>query len=64
VAIASMLTSPFVLTGLLAGWVASTYGFVPVFVASAGIALMAFLWLLFMVDEPRTGTGHAAPAAG
>ncbi|MBP1679525.1 MAG: major facilitator superfamily 1 [Bacteroidetes bacterium] len=64
VAIASMLTSPFVLTGLLAGWVASTYGFVPVFVASAGIALIAFLWLLFMVDEPRTGTGHAAPAAG
>jgi MFS family permease len=62
VAIASMLTSPFVLTGLLAGWVASQIGFVPVFVAAAVIALAAFFWLLFMVEEPRTGPARTSPA--
>jgi MFS family permease len=64
VAIASMLTSPFVLTGLVAGWVASWYGFAPVFIAAGGIALAAFFWLLFMVEEPRAGTAATGEAAG
>jgi len=64
VAIASMLTSPFVLTGLVAGWVASQYGFVPVFLSAAGIALTAFCWLLVMVEEPRSDTAQPVPAEG
>jgi MFS family permease len=64
VAIASMLTSPFVLTGVLAGWVASQVGYAPVFVASAVLAAASFLWLMFRVEEPRSGAAPAAAAAG
>jgi AAHS family 4-hydroxybenzoate transporter-like MFS transporter len=64
VAIASMLTSPFVLTGVLAGWVAEEAGFAPVFIASAVVGAASFFWFLVNVEEPRAVAARTAPAGG
>jgi MFS family permease len=61
VAVASMLTSPFILAGLPAGLVASEFGYEPVFAGCGALGLFAFIWLLTVVSEPRTGAGRTIP---
>ncbi len=53
VAVSNMLTSPFVLAGILGGWMADHVGFPPVFMTAGMIAALALLWWLTMVEEPR-----------
>lgn len=59
VALANMLTAPFALSGLVAGWVANRFGYDIVFGMAGVMALAAVLWLLVMVEEPR----RAVPAS-
>jgi MFS family permease len=56
VALSNMLITPFVLSGILAGWIADVYGYETVFVATACIALCSVFWLIKMVHEPRTSS--------
>jgi MFS family permease len=53
IALTNMITSPFVLLGVLGGWIANRWGFIPVFGAAAVLALLSFIiWWLKIVD-PR-----------
>ena len=56
VALTNVVTAPFVLLGLLGGWVANLYGYDLVFVATACAALGSAFWMLVMVHEPRAIT--------
>jgi MFS family permease len=47
------VTSPFVLFGLLAGGIASRFGYEGVFLIAGLLALASALWVRFKVDEPR-----------
>lgn len=53
IALTNMLTSPFVLSGIAAGWVANKYGYDFVFFASGFCAFIAAIWLVTKVKEPR-----------
>lgn len=53
VALTNVLTAPFVLAGLLAGWVANQVGYDAVFGIGGSLAFIAAIWLTFMVREPR-----------
>ncbi len=53
IALANLVTSPFVLLGIAAGWVADEIGYEPVFVSAAVLALGAAVWLGLAVEEPR-----------
>ncbi len=53
VALANMVTSPFVLFGIVAGWLANRVGYEIIFIVSMVLALGAIVWLLRMVEEPR-----------
>lgn len=53
IALSNMITSPFVLAGILGGWIANTLGFSVLFVIAGLVALSALLWWFTMVDEPR-----------
>jgi MFS family permease len=53
VALSNVITAPFVLTGLAAGWLANRHGYDVVFWAAGGLALLAALWIGTMVREPR-----------
>ncbi len=55
VALANVVTSPFVLSGIAAGWIADRAGYETVFVAASCISLAALAWLLLRVREPRRG---------
>jgi predicted MFS family arabinose efflux permease len=48
-----MVTSPFVLAGILGGWIANTFGFNVLFMIAGAVAVVALLWWLTMVEEPR-----------
>ena len=56
VALTNMVTSPFVLFGVLAGGIASAFGYDAVFVIAGVLALASAFWLTFKVEEPRTKT--------
>ena len=56
IALANMLTSPFVLLGIVAGWMADEIGYESVFFLAAGFATGALYWLVFKVQEPRGKT--------
>ena len=56
VALANMITAPFVLSGVIAGWAANSVGYEPVFIVAGCLGLVAFLWLSMMVKEPRRMT--------
>jgi len=58
VATVNMITAPFVLSGIAAGWMANIFGYTIVFVLAALFAAAAFVWLLTMVDEPRQKRMH------
>lgn len=53
ISLTNMITAPFVLSGLLGGWLASSFGYDSVFLVSASFAAAAFFWLKLKVTEPR-----------
>jgi MFS family permease len=53
ISLTNMITAPFVLSGLLGGWLASSFGYNSVFIVSALFAAVAFFWLNLKVTEPR-----------
>lgn len=53
IAVTNMITSPFVLLGIAAGWMADEIGYELVFLFSSAFALAALYWLAFRVQEPR-----------
>jgi MFS family permease len=55
VALTNLITSPFFLTGIIAGRIADVYGFEIVFIGAGVIALLSAGWMYFMVAEPRQG---------
>ncbi len=61
VALTNLVTTPFLLLGLLAGWAADQFGYSAVFAVAATIALAAVAWLALMVKEPRSA---AQPSLG
>jgi MFS family permease len=59
VALSNMLITPFVLSGILAGWIADIHGYDVVFIATACISLCGVIWLIKMVHEPRFNQNNA-----
>lgn len=55
IALANMITSPFVLLGVVAGWAADAIGYNVVFAVSMILALSSIVWLSLKVIEPRRG---------
>jgi MFS family permease len=53
VALTNIVTVPFLLTGIVAGWLADLFGYNIVFLICAFIAGFAMLWFVKMVEEPR-----------
>jgi MFS family permease len=53
IALTNMITAPFILTGLLGGFLADYFGYVPVFLLSAFFALTSLFWYWRRVPEPR-----------
>jgi len=54
IALTNMVTSPFILSGILGGWVADQFGYKIVFILAGLFALFSGLWMILLVDEPRT----------
>ncbi len=52
-ALSNFITSPFVLSGILAGWLANHFGYNVVFFSGGALAMVASVWLMAMVDDPR-----------
>ncbi len=53
VALTNLVTSPFILFGLIAGGIASRFGYDAVFLIAGLLALISALWMAFRVEEPR-----------
>lgn len=53
IALANMVTSPFILSGVAGGLLVDRFGFDLVFLLAGGISLAATLWLITMVKEPQ-----------
>jgi MFS family permease len=53
IAMTNMLTSPFVLSGVLGGWIADRIGYEAIFYAAGIVAIIAAVWLIYAVTEPR-----------
>ena len=53
IALANLVTSPFILFGIVAGWLANSAGYEVVFAFTGACALAALIWLLLRVQEPR-----------
>jgi MFS family permease len=53
VALTNLVTSPFILFGLVAGGIASQYGYDAVFLIAGLLAVASALWMVFRVEEPR-----------
>ena len=53
VALTNLVTAPFVLFGLVAGGIASQYGYEAVFAIAGLMALASALWVTIKVEEPR-----------
>jgi len=55
VALTNLVTSPFILFGLIAGGIASQFGYDAVFLIAGLLAVASALWMAFRVEEPREG---------
>jgi MFS family permease len=55
VALTNLVTSPFILFGLVAGGIASRFGYDAVFLIAGLLAVASALWMAFRVEEPREG---------
>lgn len=53
ISLTNLITAPFVLSGLLGGWIANKYGYNLVFIIAGIFALTSALWFFFNVEEPR-----------
>jgi MFS family permease len=53
VALTNLVTSPFILFGLVAGGIASQLGYDAVFLIAGLLAVASALWMAFRVEEPR-----------
>jgi MFS family permease len=53
VALTNLVTSPFILFGVLAGGIASQFGYDAVFLIAGLLAVFSALWMAFKVEEPR-----------
>ncbi|MCF7740982.1 MAG: MFS transporter [Candidatus Marinimicrobia bacterium] len=53
VSLTNLVTSPFILFGLLGGWLADKLGYEAVFIISAGASMAAAIVWIFFVKEPR-----------
>jgi len=53
VALTNLVTSPFVVFGLVAGSIASRFGYNAVFLIAGLLALSSAIWVAFKVEEPR-----------
>jgi MFS family permease len=53
VALTNVVTSPFILFGLIGGWIANRFGFDAVFVMTALLAATSAIWMKTRVREPR-----------
>lgn len=56
VALSNVLTAPFALAGVAAGWVAGRFGYDAVFAGTAVVGALAAYWMLEYVREPRGDT--------
>jgi MFS family permease len=53
VALTHVITVPFVLSGIFAGWLADLFGYIPVFALAGFFAALSAYWFLFIMKEPR-----------
>jgi MFS family permease len=53
ISLSNLITAPFILSGLLGGWIASQFGYNVVFIIAGIFALASAIWFLIMVEEPR-----------
>ena len=53
VALTNLVTSPFILFGVVAGGIASRFGYDAVFFIAGLLAVASALWMAFKVEEPR-----------
>ena len=53
VALTNLVTSPFILFGLVAGGIAGRFGYDAVFLIAGLLAVASALWMAFRVEEPR-----------
>jgi MFS family permease len=53
VALTNLVTSPFILFGLVAGGIAGQFGYDVVFFIAGLLAIGSALWMAFKVEEPR-----------
>jgi len=53
ISLTNLITAPFILSGLLGGWIANLFGYNIVFIIAGIFALGSALWFLIMVEEPR-----------
>lgn len=53
VSLTNMITAPFVLSGILGGWLANHFGYNIVFIIAGIVSLIAAFWFFNMVEEPR-----------
>lgn len=53
VALTNLVTSPFILFGLIAGGIAARFGYDAVFLIAGLLAVASALWMAFRVEEPR-----------
>lgn len=52
-ALTNIVTVPFILSGIFAGWLAQLFGYSSVFLISSAVSLFALIWFFKMVEEPR-----------
>jgi MFS family permease len=53
VALTNLVTSPFILFGLIAGGIAGKFGYDGVFLVAGVLAIISALWMALRVEEPR-----------
>ncbi len=63
VALANVVTSPFILFGVAAGWIADSAGIGSIFAAAAVISAAALAWLILRVHEPRITRRASVPSS-
>ena len=58
VAVTNLLTAPFVLMGIIAGWLVDSMGFTALFLFAGMVAAASCIWWYAMVEEPRLRKDH------
>lgn len=53
IALTNLISSPFILSGILGGWLADNFGYDIVFIISGIVGFILLLWLSLLVKEPR-----------